>query len=186
MKMVLFDSEMSMVFEKSEIAEKPKITQVVSTADITMEFKADMSNGNYASFGTTLTASSNFSAIDVFVNKLTLLDPDPDAATGNFDYATDVQSGKALLNAGQFTFTPGKGWAADRPNILFNDVVADFVTWDIGNGRIYDKGSYVYDGDSFALDEIDWSGYMDPTQNPCGGPPGVTAVALWCRCRIDC
>ncbi len=179
MKMVLSDGEVSMEFEKSATMEKPKITQVINTADILMEFKADMSNGNYDAFGTTLAASSNFNAIDVFVNKLTLKDviptnPTPADATGDFDYVTDVQAGKAVLDAGQFTFTRGKGWDNDRPNIRFRDVVADFATWNMGNGRIYDKGTYVYsNGGSFELDEIDWSGYMDPTQNPCGGTP-------WC------
>lgn len=174
MKMVLSDAETSMVFEKSEIAEKPKITQTVNSQGMTLQFKADMSNGNYDAFGSQLTVSSNFSAIDVFVNTLTFTDPEAD--DGEFDYATDVEAGKADLNAGQFIFTAGKGWAADRPNIRFRDVVADFATWNMGNGRIYDKGTYTYgvSGDgSFELDEIDWSGYMDATQNPCGGTP-------WC------
>ncbi len=173
MKMVLSDGETSMVFEKAGIAEKPVITQVVSTADILMEFKADMSNGTYSANGTTLTTSSNFSAIDVFVNKLTLLDPSPDAATGNFDYATDVQAGKTILNAGQFTFTPGLGWSNARPNITFRDVVPGMTALGLGAGRIYDKGTYDYAGGSFNLDGIDWSDYMDSSQNPCGGTP-------WC------
>ncbi len=70
MKRVTSDAEISMVYEEARIAEKPNITQVVAGSGVTMEFKADMSNGDYASFGTPLAVSSDFNAADVFVNRL--------------------------------------------------------------------------------------------------------------------
>lgn len=170
-----------LIYEKSQITQKPLITQQNVNSDITVEFRADMRAKNFTSYGNTLVAGSDF-ATDEFVNKVTFTGGGT-PSMANFDYATDADiGGDAKLLAGRFTFTRGLGWDASRPNVRFRDVVADFNTWNMGNGRIYDKGVYDYDdGGSFDLDEVRWDYFMDPGQNPCGGDPwcdGTGTIAM--------
>lgn len=172
MKQIVNNSEFELVFEKNTLMAKPKITQSIRTKEVAMDFKADMSSGNYNSFGQPLVSSSDINADNVFVNTLQILENA--ALISKFDYAKDA-SEQGSVTAGRVIYTAGMGWADNRPNIRFRDVVSDFAEWEIGNGRIYDKGFYTYadDSDSFDLDKVDWSSYMDPDQNPCGGGP-------WC------
>ncbi len=187
MKQLTFDSELTFDFEKSEIAEKPKITQIVANSEITLEFKADMSAGNHSSMGAVLPTSSNIADPQVFVNRLIHADGNPPQPPGqdsvlglyDFDYAHDAVN--TVRTAGQYTFTPGLGWSNSRPNITYRSRVADFNSWGIGNGKIYDKGTYAYIGGAgLDLNLVKWEEFMDPAQNPCGGDPwcGVTPGAM--------
>lgn len=187
MKLIVYDSELAFDFEKAEIAEKPVITQTVANAEVTLEFKADMSSGNHSAMGSVLPTSSNIADPDVFVNRLIHADGNPpqppgqDSVAGiyDFDYAHDAVN--TVRTAGQYTFTPGMGWSDTRPNVRYRDSVATFVSWGMGLDRVYNKGTYSYIGGAGVnLNVINWEKFMDPDQNPCGGDPwcGSSAGAM--------
>lgn len=148
MKEVMNDGQMSQTFVKSDLNVKPKITQNITTPDMTAEYVIDMSNSNYSTNTTP----------GVMTNKVTLIGANA-GIMGNFD-ATGPNGNFATANVqnsnvtgGRYTFTEGTG----------------------GGSQTFGQGTYTYiGGGDDAVSNLDWNAFRDRTENPLRY--GTTAV----------
>ncbi len=93
------DGEFFQEFFKDTLANKPKIDQTLTTADMTATFSVDMRG---------LALSDMITGVNSIINTLSLTGGDaPAGLAGNFDYATDVQ--QPHLTAGKYRWISGSG-----------------------------------------------------------------------------
>jgi len=142
-QMILNDGdEFSQTFLKDSFENKPRITETITTDDLTLFVDIDMRHVSY----------DTADVIIPMINTLTFNQESDSVA--NFDMATDAQD--ANVTAGQFVFVPGQGW---KPGSLHS------AGWDSGAG--FDAGEYFSaDGDGFNVyDPAIWRSFRDPVQN---------------------
>jgi hypothetical protein len=103
MRQINNSAEMTQEFLKDTEVRKPKITQTVNAADVTVNFAIDMSNSGYGSMNNAgdLTLTSVINDPDM---------PDPQAGfpdSGNFDIADF--SASSYVTGGRYTYQNGSG-----------------------------------------------------------------------------
>ena len=151
MKQVINESDMAQTFLKDSLALKPKITQTITTADMTASFDLDMSNSNYSTNTTP----------GLITNTVTLIGANA-GIQGNFD-ATATTTNFTTANAqtpnitgGRYTYVAGAGWN--------------------GSTTTFTPGTYTYvDNGSANLTTLDWNAFRTPTDNVMrfGTTPGT-------------
>lgn len=94
MRQINSDAEFSQEFLKDTLLNKPRISQVFNSPELTMTFVSDMR-------GLLLTDMSTAAAV---VNTLNLAQ-----GGGSFDMARDAQPGRSQITAGQYQWLPGAG-----------------------------------------------------------------------------
>lgn len=161
-RMTLSDGQMTQEFLKATTANKPRITQTVTTADTTINFAIDMSSISYADAtrAGTLTlqqtvTSPNFPAPQTLPQTNIAL---PNSA--NFNIA------QALNNTSIRTINGGTPQITQTPNDRTNAVTGGRYTYTPGGGDGGSLGAYSYFRDSFDVYNINWTSFCDPAQNP--------------------
>jgi hypothetical protein len=156
MKEVMNDGQISQVFLKDVMANKPKITQTITskdtggTIDMTAEFVIDMSNSTY---------SDNTKA-GLITNKLTFAGANA-KIPGNFDtngsdnsfVTANAQAGKTNVTGGRYTFVEGSA----------------------GNSGSFGQGTYTYITGDDAVSNLDWNAFRNRAENPLTYGTSTTA-----------
>lgn len=146
MKEIMNDGQISQVFLKDAFANKPKITQTITSKgaggaiDMTADFIIDMRNSTY---------SDNTKA-GLITNKVTFAGANANIP-GNFDVNgpnndfTTANAGTTNVTGGRYTFVEGTG----------------------GNSGTFGQGTYTYisAGDD-AVSNLDWNAFRDRALNP--------------------
>jgi hypothetical protein len=129
---------------KDKYALKPKITQNITSTDLSAQFILDMSNSDYLAS----TAADNNKA-GLMTNKLTFTGASANLQ-GNFDAnatinSFDTSNAQTLrITGGNYTYTAGTGWS----------------------GSTFNAGSYTYaENGSVNTTSLDWNTFRDPTDN---------------------
>ena len=148
------NGEFCQEFLKSQMDFKPIITQSYDDGIVSMNFSLDMSFISY-----TDTSTPGIMTNIIAVNDPGIPPSDPNIiapSSSYFDMAVDSQD--SVVTGGRYTYTQGIGW--------YNDGNGD-------NYRAYGSGTYEYlEGVSNVHEEIEWSRYLDTSQNPAGAYPG--------------
>jgi hypothetical protein len=160
--MSLSDGQMTQEFLKATTANKPRITQTVTTADTTINFAIDMSSISYADAtrAGTLTlqqtvTSPNFPAPQTLPQTNIAL---PDSA--NFNIA------QALNNTSIRTINGVTPQITQTPNDRTNAITGGRYSYTPGGGDGGSLGVYSYFRDSFDVYNVNWAFFCDPAQNP--------------------
>lgn len=147
MKEVLNDGQISQVFLKDTLADKPTITQTITskdtggTTDMTAQFAIDMSNSKY---------NDNTKA-GLITNKVTFAGANA-KILGNFDtngpdnsfVTANAQTGKTNVTGGRYTFVEGSA----------------------GPSNTFGQGVYTYISGDDAATSLDWNAFRNNEQNP--------------------
>ncbi len=147
MKDILNDGQISQIFLKDTLADKPTITQTITskdaggTIDMTAQFAIDMSNSTYG---------DNTKA-GLITNKLTFAGANA-KIPGNFDangpdnsfVTANSQTGKTNVTGGRYTFVEGTA----------------------GNSNTFGQGTYTYINGDDAASNLDWNAFRNDEQNP--------------------
>jgi hypothetical protein len=146
MQQVNTDGDLSVEFTKDKFAEKPSITNNISSTDFSATFKVDSTgNGYSASTPSTVT------------NKVEITDPTTQQQVGNFDMTADAQ-GSHITVSGRDTDDQDSNVTAGR------------YTYTPGAGNMGSRGTYTYSEGSANLNP-DWSSYFDDREaNPWAYP----------------
>lgn len=134
-------AEITQEFMKASETNKPRISQSLVSANVTLNFAIDMSAINYttsAAGAVTLTQAIN-EPIPAPGNNPTTRSPLPSAI--NFNIANAGPGSSVNITGGRYTYSPGSG----------------------DGGSL---GVYSYFADSFNVYSINWASYCDATQNP--------------------
>ncbi|MEQ6342192.1 MAG: hypothetical protein M3A44_11200 [Gammaproteobacteria bacterium] len=147
MKDILNDSQISQVFLKDTLADKPTITQTITSkdaggaTDMTAQFSIDMSNSKY---------NDNTKA-GLITNKVTFAGVNA-KIPGNFDtngpdnsfVTANAQTGKTNVTGGRYTFVEGGA----------------------GDSDTFGQGTYTYINGDDAASNLDWNAFRNDEQNP--------------------
>lgn len=147
MKDILNDGQISQVFLKDKLAQKPIITQTITSKDtggtvnMTAEFAVDMSNSAY---------NDNTKA-GLITNKVTFAGPNA-KILGNFDtngpdnsfVTANAQAGKTNVTGGRYTFVDGSAGPSDT----------------------FGQGTYTYITGDDAVITLDWNAFRNRAENP--------------------
>lgn len=117
-RQVLSGGGMAQEFLKNSYANKPKITQTLTTPEITTQFVLDVSAIPYIGAAATSTPA-------IITNTLDFVDP---TIPGKFDMATDKQN--STVSAGNFTWTPGTNTGNSGGVYSYSEGGADVDTID--------------------------------------------------------
>lgn len=156
-KEIMNDGQISQVFLKDTFANKPKITQTITSKDtggaidMTADFIIDMRNSTY---------SDNTKA-GLITNKVTFAGANANIP-GNFDVNgpsndfTTANAGTTNVTGGRYTFVEGSG----------------------GNSGTFGQGTYAYisAGDD-AVSNLDWNAFRGRAENPLTYGTSTTARA---------
>ena len=133
--------EITQEFLKATESNKPRITQTLTSANVTLNFGLDMSTINYqtsAAGSITLTQAINEAIPPPGVNPVTRA-PLPNSS--NFNIASAGPGSVVNITGGRYTYSPGAG----------------------DGGSL---GAYSYFADRFDVYNVNWASYCDPAQNP--------------------
>ena len=134
-------AEITQEFLKTRETNKPRISQSLVSANVTLNFAIDMSATNYTTSAAgvlTLTQAVNEPIPPRGTNPATR-SPLPSAT--NFNIANAGPGSSVNITGGRYTYSPGSG----------------------DGGSL---GVYSYFADSFNVYAINWASYCDATQNP--------------------
>ncbi|MDX1252036.1 MAG: hypothetical protein IDH49_07270 [Gammaproteobacteria bacterium] len=150
MKEVMNDGQMSQTFLKSDLNVKPKITQNITTPDMTAEYVLDMSNSNYSTNTTpgVMTNKVNLTGANAGI----MGNFDANGPSGDFMTANKQNSN---ITGGRYTFVEGTG----------------------GSSQTFGQGTYSYiGGGDDSVSNLDWNAFRDAAENPLkyGTNPAVT------------
>ena len=151
MRQVMSGTDISSEFLKAT-ANKPKITQDVTSTDMTAHVVIDMSNSDY----------STMNVPGIFTNTLDITNAGVPGNAGSFNAATDSQH--AYVTAGRYTYTPQTTTSC---NTYGTSTVCNNreVRGGAGGTYAYYDGSANYDGT--ANSTVKWTDFWDPTEaNP--------------------
>jgi len=153
MKMVLSGDGMSLEFDKPILARKPKISQSLSSENMSMQNVIDMRGLKYDE----MDEAAPMSLV------LNLNEPDlPVAGAANFDLQQMGQ--KTEVNAGRYIFTPGAGWNS-------------FFGWD-STASSFDEGTYTYADGNFDVLLTEWDKFFDNSQNAAACSSGYRQYSV--------
>jgi len=134
-------------FEKSNSALKPRIVQTIYDAGVTSDFEMDMSGTGYDG-----TMADQVDA--VIVNTLKFDSPD---IPGNFDMATDTQTGHSVVTGGRYIYEGG-GTSYERTTKVWDLNIGAYV-FVTDKLYSYQKGTYTYEEGGFDVENVDWTSY---------------------------
>ncbi len=145
-RMFVNDAEMSQEFLKATELMKPRITQTVTSAEMTLDFSIDMSNIGYndMSQAGTVTLRQTINAPEFPPQQTHPVTGDPLPNAGNFDIDALASTANRVISGGRYTYSPGAG----------------------DGGSL---GAYTYFADGFDIYNVDWASFCDPLQNPASG-----------------
>lgn len=147
MRQVMSGTDISSEFLK-ETANKPKITQDVTSTDMVAHVVIDMTNSDY----------STMDVPGTFTNTLDLTGPGVPGNAGSFHNATDTQN--AYVTAGRYTYTPQTTTRCQMEGSQRVCKTSE-VRGGAGGGYAYYDGSANYDGT--ANSTVKWADFWDPT-----------------------
>lgn len=133
--------EITQEFLKATESNKPRITQTLTSANVTLNFGLDMSTINYqtsAAGSITLTQAINEAIPPPGINPVTRA---PLPSSSNFNIASAGPGSVTNVTGGRYTYSPGAG----------------------DGGSL---GAYSYFADRFDVYNVNWASYCDPVQNP--------------------
>lgn len=165
--------------------------------DLSLEFKADMRGIGYSDMSSPLAVSGTYASSNVFVNNQTLSGGSGATATpGDLDFNMAADQQSSNVTAGRYTYTPGSGWLAITfaagPAYAYTNPVYLQQYYQYWNGSawvnktsvntndfyrtggdfpLYSAGTYSYAEGGFDHMSVDWSKFMNASENPCGGDP---------------
>ncbi len=148
MRQTMSATDVSSEFLKDSFSNKPKITQDVTSAEMTAHVMLDMSNSDY----------STMNVPGSFINTLTLTDGGTPFAPGSFDNATDGQN--THVTAGEYTYTPQAQTSCETHGTrkICNTTQ---IVGGAGGTYTYSEGAANLDANS----TVDWTRFWDPSRS---------------------
>ncbi|HHM06248.1 MAG TPA: hypothetical protein ENJ19_11005 [Gammaproteobacteria bacterium] len=119
MRQLVSDGEVTIEFLKDALSSKPKISQTVTTPEVTAVFETDMRSIDY----------KDISTAAPIINTVSLTGPNAPEDMVDFNVGTGSQNGH--ITAGRYTYTPGPGTLGSEGSYTYweGDVNVEGVDW---------------------------------------------------------